>query len=86
MEFGELRYEGHDHTGAVKCLFEINDDLELFGEDANKFSERDMARRIIPKNLKTAASLKFYDKGGNKLRDRDDILELCCRITTILKR
>jgi hypothetical protein len=86
MEFGELKYEGHDHTGAVERLFEINDDLELFGEDADKFSDREMARRVIPKNLKTAASLKFYDKGGDELRDRNDILELCRRITTLLRR
>ena len=43
MEFGELKYEGHDHVSIVERLFEINDDLELFGEEVGKFSIREMA-------------------------------------------
>ena len=86
MEFGELKYDGHDHTAAVEQLFEINDNLELLGEDVSKFSIREMAKRIIPKNLKTSANLKYYDKCGDNLRDKEDIIELCRRISTMLKR
>jgi len=45
-----------------------------------------MARRIIPNTLKTAASLQFYGKGGEDLHDSKEIIELCRKITTFLKR
>lgn len=45
-----------------------------------------MARRIIPKNLKTTPSLKFYDKDSDDLCDRVKIIDLCFRITTMLQR
>jgi hypothetical protein len=38
MEFGDLKYDGHDHMSVVERLFEINEDLELFGEEVGKFS------------------------------------------------
>jgi hypothetical protein len=57
MEFGNLKYDGQDHTSVVERLFEINKDLELFGKEIGKFSIREMAQRIIPNTLKTAASL-----------------------------
>jgi hypothetical protein len=45
-----------------------------------------MAQRVIPNTLKNAASLRFYDKGGEDLRNADEIIELCRKITTFLKR
>ena len=67
MEKGELKYKGHNHEQLAERLFQINDDLELFHEDADKFSMRDMARKIIPQNLKMAARLKYSDKDGPEL-------------------
>jgi hypothetical protein len=86
MEFGNLKYDGHDHTSVAERLFEIKEDLELFGKEVGKFSIQEMAQRIIPNTLKTAASLRFYDKGGEDLRDSKEIIELCRKITTFLKR
>lgn len=45
---------------------------------------REMARKIIPKNLKANARLKYLDKGIDDLRDRDEILKECARITDVL--
>lgn len=84
METGEMRYEGHDHEKVAERLFQINDDLELFSQDADKFSIRDMARKIIPRNLKTSARLKYLDKAGDELRDKEDIIALCARISYVL--
>ena len=43
-----------------------------------------MARKIIPKNLKPLARLKYLNKGGDELRDKEDIIELCSKISNIL--
>ena len=86
MEKGELKYEGHDHEQLAECLFQINDDLELFCEDADKFSMRDMARKIIRRNLKTAASLKYNDKDGPELTTKEAIIKLCRKITESQQR
>ena len=81
MEKGELKYEGHDHEQLAERLFQINKDLELFHEVADQFSIRDMARKIIPRNLKTAARLKYNDKDGPDLTSKEDIIKLCRKIT-----
>jgi ABC-type iron transport system FetAB ATPase subunit len=86
MEFGELKYDDHDHTTAVEWLFKINDDLELLGKEVSKFSGQEMAQRIIPKNLKTTANLRYYDKCDNELHNKEDIIELCRRISIMLKQ
>ncbi|KAL3787430.1 hypothetical protein HJC23_001827 [Cyclotella cryptica] len=57
-EFRELRFEGHDHMSV------------LFNEEADKFLDREMARQVIPKNLKTAASLKEAD-ANNQTNSRN---------------
>jgi uncharacterized protein YacL (UPF0231 family) len=44
-----------------------------------------MVKRIIPKNLKTAANLKYYDKCSDKLCNTEDIIKLFHRISTMLK-
>ena len=84
MEAG-LPYEGHNHETMVERLFQINGDLGLFGEDAEPYSIRDMARKIIPKNLKPMARLKYIDKGGKELRDKQDILDMMETITEFLE-
>ena len=43
MEYGNLTYDGHDHKSVMERLFEINKDLELFGEEVGKFTIREMA-------------------------------------------
>ena len=86
MEYGNLTYDGHDHTSVVERLFEINENLKLLSEEVGKFTIQEMARRVIPNTLKNAASLCFYDKGGEDLRDSNDIIKLCRKITTFLKR
>jgi hypothetical protein len=86
MEYGDLTYDGHDHTSVMERLFEINEDLELFGKEVGKFTIPEKARRVIPNTLKNAASLRFYDKGGEDLRDANEIIKLCRKITTFLKR
>ena len=81
-----LEYTGHNHESAIETLFQINDEIKLFGENAEGFSMRDTARKIIPKTLKPVASLKFFDKGCDELRDKQDILDVLANITNYLKK
>ena len=84
MENGQLRYEGTDHEKTVERLFQINEDIELLSDDAEPFTMREMVRKIIPQNLKPAAKLKYLDKGGAKLREKDEVIELAREISEIL--
>lgn len=68
MENGKLKYKGHDHVKVAKQLFEINKDLVLLSKSADKFLMQEMARNIIPKNLKPAARIKYLDKGSSEFR------------------
>ncbi len=43
-----------------------------------------MARKVITRNLKTLAGLKYLNKDGNKLCDKEDIIMLCARFTDVL--
>ena len=43
-----------------------------------------MARKIIPRNLKPLATLKYLYRGGTKLRDKDEIIELAQKISEVL--
>ena len=81
---GKLRYEGQDHEKAVERLFEINNDIKLFSEEAEGFPIREMVRKIIPQTLKPQARLKYVDKGGKQLREQEDIFELCRTISDVL--
>jgi hypothetical protein len=38
---------------------------------------REMAKLIIPENLKPQAKLQYIDKGGKNLRDEEEIINLC---------
>ena len=48
MLLGELRYKGRDHEKVARRLFKINNDIELFSKDTQKFPICKMARKIIP--------------------------------------
>jgi hypothetical protein len=65
-------------------LFEINQDLELFGKDVEKFLIGEMAKLIIPENLKYQAKLKYVDKCGKNLRHEEEIIDLCRDIKELL--
>ena len=51
----ELQYEGQDHEKVAEWLFEINEDIEFFGEEVDKFPIYKMVRNIIPQTLKPQA-------------------------------
>lgn len=69
METVEMYYYEQDYQQVAKRLFQINDNLELLCQDANKFSIRDMARKSIPRIIKTANCLKYLDKASNQLHE-----------------
>ena len=81
---GELRCNDHDYEKIAERLFEINKDLELLSDDIEKFSIREMAKLVIPENLKYQAKLKFVNKGGKNLRDEEEIIDLCRDIKEVL--
>jgi hypothetical protein len=72
-----LTYEGHGHKKAAERIYKINALLPLFGEDAKSSSDKEMARRIVPKLLKGRARVKYFDKDGHKLHKKKDVLKLC---------
>jgi hypothetical protein len=72
MLMGKLHYEGQDHEKAVKQLFEINGNIELFSEEAEGFPIHEMVRKIIPQMLKPQARLKYIDKGGKQLCEQEE--------------
>lgn len=76
METGEMWYKGHNHEKVIEWLFQIKEDLELFSQDADKFLIRNMARKVIPRNLKTSAWLKYLNKAGNELCNKEEIIAL----------
>jgi hypothetical protein len=84
MQRGELRYDDQDHDKVAERLFEINRDLELLGKDVEKFTIREMAKLIIPENLKPQAKLKHINKGGKNLRNKEEIIDLCRDIKEVL--
>ena len=81
METGEMYYNGQDYQKVSERLFQINNNIELLCQNVDKFSIRDMARKIIPRNLKIMAHLENLDKASNELHDKDDIIALFRRIS-----
>ena len=59
----------------------INDNIKLFSKEVEGFLIREMERKVIPQTLKPQARLKYVDKGGNQLREQEDIFELCRTIS-----
>jgi len=81
MENGLLTYEGHDHEKAAIRIYKFNALLPLFGKDAESFSDKEMARRIVPKLLKGRARVKYFDNDGQELREKNNVLKLCTGIS-----
>ena len=67
MEEGTIKYAGCDIEKVVKCLYAINDTLPLLAKGTTKFSDRDMAKKIITRNLNAKAKAKFIVNGGDRL-------------------
>ena len=63
MDNGLLRYDGVDHERAVERLFQINDDIKLWNEDATPIPIIDMARNVVPRTLKPSTRLKYINMG-----------------------
>ena len=77
MEEGEIKYMGHNFKKAIKCLHMMKDTLPLFAKGASKFSDRDMAKKIILGNLSEQARVEFIMNGGNQLHKKFKIITLC---------
>ncbi len=85
MQLGELNYDGHDHEAAVERLLEINEQIQYLAEDAEIFSSKEMAKRIIPKNLKPSARLKWIEMDGKALHDSEEMIDLARQINDMLE-
>ena len=66
MENGELTYKGHDHFSVAERLFRIKEQLENLGTNVEKFSDKEMARKVVPKTLHPAARLEYVRRGVKK--------------------
>jgi hypothetical protein len=54
-------------------LFRINDQLEHLGIDIEKFSEKEMVKKVIGKTLNQVARLKYIRRGGKILTTKQAI-------------
>jgi hypothetical protein len=85
MTMSELQYEGQMHKKVAERLFEINNNRKLFDKETKKFSMHEMARKIIPQNLKPQARFTYIKQGGKELHDKEEIIALCQHITGVLR-
>ena len=74
MENGELTYEGHDHFSVAERLFRINDQLKYLITDVEKFSEKEMTKKVIAKTSHPVARLEYICRGGKELTSKQAIL------------
>jgi hypothetical protein len=84
MQRGELQCDNCDYDKVAERLFKINRDLELLGKDIEGFSIQEMAKHIIPQNLKYQAKIKYIDKDGKNLHHEEGIIDLCRSIKEVL--
>ncbi len=84
MEEGKIEYAGHDIEKAIKRLYAINDTLPLLAKGATKFSDREMAKKIIPRNLSAKARAEFIVNGGDRMREKTDIMALSRRLEKLI--
>ena len=84
MEEGKIRYAGHNIKWAVKCLYMINHTLHLLTKGASKFSDRDMAKKIIPRNLSRQKRFEFIVNGAKCLRKKSKIMTHCQRFEKLI--
>eukprot|EP00956_Cyclotella_meneghiniana_P034780 scaffold108161_cov35-Cyclotella_meneghiniana.AAC.1 len=85
MSDGEMYYEGYGHEKAAERLFQINKDLALMNAEVEPFTIREMIRKILPKNLKPKARLRYLDKGGKDKSSADEAIDLCLNIEEYLE-
>ena len=74
MEKGELTYKGHDHFSVAERLFRINDQLKYLGTDIEKFSEKEMMKKVIAKTLHPVTRLEYISRGEQKMTTKRAIL------------
>ena len=67
MLLSTLHYKSQDHEKVTGRLFEINNDIKLFGKLTEKCPMRKVTWKIIPQNLKPQARLKYIKKGRKEL-------------------
>ncbi len=84
MEEGKIKYAGRDIEKAIKRLYAINDTLPLLAKGATKFSDREMAKKIIPRNLSAKARAEFIVNGGDRMREKTDIMALSRRLEKLI--
>ena len=84
MEAG-LKYEGHDHKAMAERCYRINDQLELFSQEATKFTDKDMVRKVIFRALKISARVEFVRKGGLDKSSESDVLDVLEEVSLTLE-
>ena len=76
-----LKYEGHDHKKASKCIYTVNILMMYLAENAAKFTTEEMCRDIIPAMLKPRARVEYVKMGGENLNKQQDVINLICTIS-----
>ena len=79
MKQDKIRYAGGKIEQAVKHCYMINNTLPLLTKGTSEFSNRDMAKKIIQRNLSGQAMVKFITNAGNACA-KIEIMVLCQRL------
>lgn len=82
METREMQNDGHDHDKIVKWLFQINDDLKHFCQDADKFSIHDIAKKH-PTKSQDLYPVEVLGQGLWQTQWQRRFHSLCARISYI---
>jgi hypothetical protein len=67
MEEGMLKYSGPDIDRVITSLYTINGMLFLFMPDVNELSDREMAKKYVPRNLNTQMKIEYIKMAGDQL-------------------
>ena len=71
-----LKYEGHDHKKAVKCMYTVNNLMIYLTENATKFTAEEMHRDSIPAMFKPRVRVEYVKLGDEDLTKWQDLIGL----------
>ena len=90
LETMECRFSFPDETKDrlvenIKKVYAMQKDMVYLDPDGEEFSERQMARKIVPAFLPSKARVFCVDRGGNDTRTRAAVLKIVLQVQKSLK-
>ena len=63
----------------------MREDMVYLDPDGGKFSDRQMARKIVPAFLSNKAKVLYVDRGGEDARTKEDVLKIVLQVQKSVK-